>query len=508
MCACQAQCWLTFFFWSDMMMEITTMQRFFFFFHYLVLTAVTQPLVPQAEVLRKQICDICMCSNETGVTTANCRNSNLNELELESAVYGDIHTLNLSHLNLRRVPMVRAPELSVLDLSNNQISDFSRSDSDVEPLLEDTPSLITNGPFENLGGLRDLDVSFNRLSNLTREMLTDLGNLETLNISHNEIRTTDADAFADLTKLVTLRLNHNLLTEVPSAISNENFRQTLEDLSLSANPIRALRRDAFSRLIYLHVLDLSRMELDSVHPNAFQGVTAGLQELYLHTNRLQTLSAQTIQGLDDLTMLSLHENPWVCNCTLTKLTRYLETRRNNINVLQLDSTYCTSDDGSKTYFTSQEIDAFCESFPLEKVIPAAIGAVILIIATAIIATCCCKKRRQLSVQQMSPDHTNRSTINMETSIRQSYFQRSTLSPDDNLSSLEASTRSEHIYCSIKSQQPLVYTYADARKPENNLHSADGVEYQNAVCPKNEKHPQSPKSDDGYLVPSFKQSPTS
>ncbi|XP_022101142.1 leucine-rich repeat neuronal protein 3-like [Acanthaster planci] len=477
-------------------MEIVAVYRLFLLFLCFVFTSCStpsqdQPLVSTSSLvevettmlpMQKDLCQTCKCDRTNDAKVVNCSSVQLNVADLASADLSDTGTLILSHTNLERFPAVQAPQLVTLDLSHNQISDLSES-----PVGENRPDLRE---------LEHLDISQNRLSKLTREMLGGAVSLINLDVSHNNINTIDIDTFANLTSLKTLRLDHNQLDEVPSAIkSNYRYlRQELQTLNLRGNPIKELPEDPFGDLKYLHNLDLSRMELKYVHPDAFKGLTTGLHELYLNSNSLQTLSILTIQNLHRLTSLSLYDNPLVCNCTLEDLAKYLEARP-NISIVCLKHTNCNVNDSQNIDFKSQDISMFCispttvgttermssKSFPTVEILLGAVGLTVLI-AIAIIIIYCYRKRQS--------DHTNSSSVNAVPSFQLTHVQTST---EDN-----TKTRSEHFYSSVKSLQPPVYAYAQV---PGGLSGPKTIEP--AATYKNVSSPQRQQPDDSYLMPSCK-----
>ena len=92
-------------------------------------------------------------------------------------------------------------------------------------------------------------------------------------------------------------------------------------LSLNTNPITKLNSRSFRSLQQLIKLDLSFCQISSMAEGAFDNMNS-LQRLYLEGNRLRTIG-DTIKFPVTLHGISLHNNPWHCDCHLKKLREWL-----------------------------------------------------------------------------------------------------------------------------------------------------------------------------------------
>ena len=92
-------------------------------------------------------------------------------------------------------------------------------------------------------------------------------------------------------------------------------------LSLSGNPITVLKSGAFTHLRQLTKLDLSNCKISEVSSGAFYNLH-NLERLYLEGNRLQNLN-ELQKFPPSLHGISLHENPWHCDCQLKNLRDWL-----------------------------------------------------------------------------------------------------------------------------------------------------------------------------------------
>lgn len=167
-----------------------------------------------------------------------------------------------------------------------------------------------------------LDLSGNNLQILPRETFVRAGllNLQRVYLRNCRIGQIDDLAFKGLTNLIELDLTHNLLTAIPSG----TFRDipSLRDLLLSNNPIQKIDSHAFQNVPGLVKLDLSNCELQTVAPKAFEGIEL-LESLKLNGNRLTELRLHTVETLNRLHGVELHDNPWHCDCRLRAVKEWL-----------------------------------------------------------------------------------------------------------------------------------------------------------------------------------------
>ena len=103
-----------------------------------------------------------------------------------------------------------------------------------------------------------------------------------------------------------------------SVIPETTFINTplLELLVLAHNAIQTIPSATFHPLVWLKYLDLSNNQLLFVDAEMFQTLLH-IQKLYLHGNHLKQLSLLTLLEFETVQNLSLHDNPWICNCNNT-----------------------------------------------------------------------------------------------------------------------------------------------------------------------------------------------
>lgn len=171
-----------------------------------------------------------------------------------------------------------------------------------------------------------LDLSGNHLVSLQPECFRALRltNLQRLYLGKSQISRIASEAFVGLVGLVELDLSDNKIEEVPT----DTFASysSLMRLILNGNPIREIRQGAFQHLTQLTSLEISKCAIDVIEQNAFQGLES-LESLRLDGNRLTYMPDHTLP-LRLFRGLTLHNNPWQCDCKLRIMQDWLKNSGN------------------------------------------------------------------------------------------------------------------------------------------------------------------------------------
>ncbi|KAM9795151.1 immunoglobulin superfamily member 10 [Neosynchiropus ocellatus] len=166
-----------------------------------------------------------------------------------------------------------------------------------------------------------LNLGYNSLTEVEGSEFRSLRQLEMLMLHGNDINTLHAGAFYSLTSLQILKLSYNKLTSV--SIGLFEGLVGLVRLHLDHNLIASIEPYSFSGLPSLKLLQLEGNLLKEIHPHTFITVsllgsfwTSGLKHLHLSDNLLEFLPAPALKTAPRLELLSLHGNPWSCDCQL------------------------------------------------------------------------------------------------------------------------------------------------------------------------------------------------
>lgn len=167
-----------------------------------------------------------------------------------------------------------------------------------------------------------LDMSGNNLQILPKEAFRRAGllNLQKLFLARCHIGQIDAGALDGLTNIIEIDLSDNLLVSIPS--STFKSVRFLRDLNLARNPIQKIEKGAFQHVPGLVKLDLSESRLEHISPEAFTGAKS-LESIKLNGNRLSHFPVRSVEPLNKLMMIELHDNPWVCDCNMRSIKIWL-----------------------------------------------------------------------------------------------------------------------------------------------------------------------------------------
>ncbi|XP_028966977.1 leucine-rich repeat-containing protein 24-like [Galendromus occidentalis] len=170
-----------------------------------------------------------------------------------------------------------------------------------------------------------IDLEKNNFHTLPTKIFQERGltNLQKIYLQHCRLGRIAVDSLHQLTNLVELDLSHNLLTEIPTEALMAASH--LRKLHLNNNPISELTNGSFKGLDHLQHLSLSGCQVHHIDVAAFASLES-LKALYLDTNRLTTLRAETVSTLPRITELTLTGNPWHCDCHLAPLRKWMIRR--------------------------------------------------------------------------------------------------------------------------------------------------------------------------------------
>ena len=220
----------------------------------------------------------------------------------------EILSLKFNNVRIKQIPQTirKLINLENLDLSNNPdlsiqnyIFTFTKlktlnlaytkldSGSLNFELLKDLVCLnissltLTNIPDSilNLTKLRKLDMSHNKIENLT-SYFYNLINLTYLDLSNNRISSLSED-ISKLKKLKYINLNFNNISSLPKSISN---LEDLRSFSITNNRLKSLP-ESFKRLIKLESLILTNNKLE-IFPQVFKSLK-NVKRLYISDNPIE-----------------------------------------------------------------------------------------------------------------------------------------------------------------------------------------------------------------------------
>ncbi|XP_005999661.1 chondroadherin [Latimeria chalumnae] len=220
-------------------------------------------------------------------------------------------------------------KLVYLYLSNNEISIIKSSAfedlTELTYLYMDNNKIIDipKGLLSPLINLFILQLSMNSIRELRPGVFSGAKDLRWLHLTSNEINTIHPGSLDDIENLAVFHLDNNQLTTYPSAAMSK--LRVVEELKLSQNPMKVIPDNAFQSFgRYVEKIFLDAMGLEKLSDGAFNGVTA-LKSLHIENNKLTTLPSNLV--FTSLQNMTLHGNPWQCNCNLAHLRRWMDSNR-------------------------------------------------------------------------------------------------------------------------------------------------------------------------------------
>ncbi|KAJ8255158.1 hypothetical protein GJAV_G00201670 [Gymnothorax javanicus] len=179
-----------------------------------------------------------------------------------------------------------------------------------------------------------VNIGYNSIQAVGVLEFTDLQRLEMLMLHGNDIMTVSPGAFNNLRSLQILKLSYNKLKTIKSKMFEG--LTGLVRLHLDHNLIEFVEPFSFDGLASLKLLQLEGNLLKDLHPHTFVTLSflrtfwsSNLRHLHLADNQLEYLLPETLQHLEKLELLSLHDNPWTCDCQLRWLLEW-NTKHNGV----------------------------------------------------------------------------------------------------------------------------------------------------------------------------------
>ncbi|XP_067908391.1 amphoterin-induced protein 3 [Heterodontus francisci] len=162
-----------------------------------------------------------------------------------------------------------------------------------------------------------LDLSHNSLHQLQDNWLAQLPRLHTLRVSHNHIRHISVRTFHNASQLTHLDLSSNRLRSVEKHFFQE--LTNLQELLLYNNQIVRVDSEALLRLSNVQKVYLSWNQLTDFPFSALQeGSLPQLKVMDISSNNLSSIPVDKVIALPQTIKngLYLHNNPFMCDCTL------------------------------------------------------------------------------------------------------------------------------------------------------------------------------------------------
>ncbi|KAI5646104.1 leucine rich repeat domain-containing protein [Phthorimaea operculella] len=268
------------------------------------------------------------------------------ELELSLGAFNglrELHTLDLAHNNIRKIPsdlFCALENIISLNLTRNKIKfvdelGFGHKCGSTLQTIDlshnDIMSLPADSEILHLRRLTQLFLQNNKINELPAEVFSDLLSLKVLNISDNAIKYLPEGLFYNTREIREIYMRNNELETLPKRIFNRLEQLIVLDLSankltsdhiedetfgglirlivldLSQNSVTQITRKMFKDLFFLQILNLNNNTIGSIEENSFSPLF-NLHTLKLGQNKLKSIEDHVFNGLFILNKLSLNNN--------------------------------------------------------------------------------------------------------------------------------------------------------------------------------------------------------
>ncbi|XP_046462597.1 chaoptin-like [Daphnia pulex] len=253
-----------------------------------------------------------------------------------------LQTINLVGEKMGQIPVKQMNDirnLRSLGLSslNDRVSigDFEGFGAALEHLSLSKNKLktISSNSFRHVPGLKVLDLSENRISQIEADAFADVGTslthlhltngigvgtlssdpfkkliaLQSIDLSNNRITNLPDDFFHSMKEIRSINLQDNSIEKVPQQMFDNEHTPNLVNISLNFNFINAIEAQTFSDLPHLKILNLEDNKINRIAKGAFQNIES-LEYISLEGNMINTIEAEAFHNLPKLETLNLGHN--------------------------------------------------------------------------------------------------------------------------------------------------------------------------------------------------------
>ncbi|XP_046603133.1 protein toll [Neodiprion virginianus] len=251
----------------------------------------------------------------------------------------------LGYNKLTRLPedlLSNSTSIKILDLSHNSLSTLPKSifkDAINLTSLNLSWNKITSLPgriFQSMAKLQKMELQNNNIFQITQDLFSGLNALEDLNLESNGMRIIEPNSFDPLMslKFARLSLNNITLNDNLSAAEASPFEkcENLVELHLANNSITQIFQDWCTILPKLRMIDLKYNQISKIDTFDLNFIPNHVTVDIRHNNikEINLVWAESLVddpkiklAADRTVIISVDENPIVCDCGLNSFLKYL-----------------------------------------------------------------------------------------------------------------------------------------------------------------------------------------
>ncbi|XP_035525797.1 transforming growth factor beta activator LRRC32-like [Morone saxatilis] len=264
-----------------------------------------------------------------------------NDLYTTGLTYHEPEKQSWNNQNLYSVPLDLDARLRRLDLSNNfirQLQTLALPYLEQLDLSSNQLDLISEGAFENLARLEELNLSRNALNNnlgSNSKALQSISRLKILDISMNDLTDDAVEQYLrNKSSLDQLKMTGNALTRLSHKLFREN--KGLRSITIDDNLISVIEQGTFEPLSQLETLNLAKNNLAYICDFKLHQV----KYLNLSRNSVEFFVTREDNQLYSLEILDLSHNNLIYFPIVPKMNnlRYLHLQNNMVGALNSEAT--------------------------------------------------------------------------------------------------------------------------------------------------------------------------
>lgn len=242
-------------------------------------------------------------------------------------------TLNINDNRLERLVLPSSQlvkTMSSLYASRNNIKEVSIA-SDLNSLLELklAANNLTNIPKIQCDSLEELDLSFNKISQLDDDSFENLPNLERLYLQNNNISRIDYEAFTQTTRLRRFNISHNNLDKFNFSLFMPKFTH-LDEIFLRGNRLKELTGWSNSFLGELQVLSISNNEFNCSYLDRFFRNNPDVVSWVVDPSMPKVVGENNVHGITCFDIDEMHDSQMLL--IKDELKQHMTNLSNKLNV--------------------------------------------------------------------------------------------------------------------------------------------------------------------------------